>query len=140
MPKIERPPINAPYKVQQYREETNKQQDFEASWNVREANPHSFVGMNAKATKNMNAKAVQFLIFFVKGAQRIQVGTIGAPLINGKAEAKWCAKPFDENKANEGVYHFTVSTGAFKGDTSMPLVLNAVDSFSAAAPKPKVVF
>lgn len=140
MSKIERPPVNAPYKVQQYREETNKKQDFEANWSLREARPNSFVGMNAKATKAMNAKAVQFIIFFVKGTQRIQVATIGAPLVNGKAEAKWCTKPFDENKPNDGVYHFTVSTGAFKGDTSAPLLINAVDSFTSAAPKPKVVF
>ena len=140
MTNIGRPPVNSPYKVQPYREETKKEQDFEASWNMHQAKPHSFVAINAKATKTMNAKAVQFTIFFVKGTQRIQVGTVGAALIDGKAEAKWCAKPFDENKANEGVYHFTVSTGAFKGETSMPLVLTSIDTFTAAPPKPKVVF
>lgn len=139
MPNIGRPPVNSPYKVQPYREETKKGQDFEASWNMHEAKAHSFVGMHAKAIKTLNVKAVQFTIFFVKGTQKIQVGTVGAPLINGKAEAKWCAKPFDENKANEGVYHFTVSTGAFKGETSKPLVLTSIDTFTTAAPKPKVV-
>ncbi|MCD9188201.1 MAG: hypothetical protein LUM44_17420 [Pyrinomonadaceae bacterium] len=140
MTNVGRPPVNSPYKVQPYREETKKGQDFEASWNTNQARPHSFVVMKAQATKAMNANAVQFMIFFVKGAQRIQVGTVGAALTDGKAEAKWCAKPFDENKANEGVYHFTVSTGAFKGETSMPLVLTPIDTFTAAQPKPKVVF
>lgn len=140
MTNVGRPPVNSPYKVQPYREETKKGQDFEASWNVHQARPHSFVVMNAKATNTMKVNAVQFTIFFVKGAQRIQVGTVGASLIDGKAEAKWCAKPFDENKASEGIYHFTVSTGAFKGETSMPLVLTPIDTFTAAPPKPKVVF
>lgn len=140
MTNVGRPPVNSPYKVQTYREETKKGQDFEAKWNVNQAKPHSFVVMSAQATKTMKATAVQFTIFFVKGAQKIQVGTVGASLINGKAEAKWCAKPFDENKANEGVYHFTVSTGAFRGETSLPLVLTAIDTFTAAPQKPKVVF
>ncbi len=133
-------PVNAPYKVQRQPGQKEENTDFDASWTTEQVAPNAFVGMKIAARTAVAAKNVEVRVFQYVDNRKNEAGFIIAPLIDGKAVVQWHAKPVQKGNFEAGIYHFEVSAGHYKGETTRPLVIRDlvgkrnVSSFETARP------
>ena len=141
---VGRPPVNPAYKVREYNNDKSNAV-LNASWEKTTVAPNCWVNIVVTSNVKIDNQPAKIEIYQLVGNQKYDVESFYIPIINSRAGKLWMAKPVKSGNFEEGVYHFKVSVGNYRGETQTPLTIRDlaaqrnVSGFVNAPVKPKVV-
>jgi len=116
--------VKSPQSVKQFAQDQAKKLVIEAQWSVTVAPPGTEVGISAVSNMDIEATTAQISIFQLNNGRETTVALLNAPFTDKrKVNVIWRTTPAKSGNFEEGVYHFRVTVGGYKGTTVAGLKL-----------------
>lgn len=116
--------VKSPQSVRQFAREQGNKLVINAEWSASVAPPGTEVGISAVSNLDIEATTAQISIFQLLNGRENPVALLNVPF-NGKRNlsAVWRTTPAKGGAFEDGVYHFRVTVGNYKGATTAALKL-----------------
>ena len=116
--------VKPPQSAKQFAKDQAKKLVIEAQWSATVAPPGTEVEISAVSNMDIEATTAQISVFQLNNGRETMVALLNAPLTDKrKVNAVWRTTPAKSGNFEEGVYHFRVTVGGYRGTTVAGLKL-----------------